>query len=483
MLKRFLGDRSGNYAILLGITTLPLLLAIGFGVDYVRYVSAKQHLQDLTDAASLAVAGSPERDDAKLRALAAKMVGGNASDSRIENVTVASLDIDNDQVDLALDGDIPTYFMGLANIHRLYVETSALAMRAVTGSVEVALVLDNTASMLNNDKIGTLKTAAAALVTELFKSKDANVRIGLVPYAEYINIGMANRNAAYLSVPADYDNVVKGTCKTITEENGQCLARSPTTTCTGYRDGVPYTYSCGGGCTKYEKIKVTPYEVCSADKVQTYKWYGCIGSRVDTGTRKLVLDDQSPSILYPGRMNANKVQECVTEILPLTSSESTVQSAITGMITGRSGYEPNTYIPAGMIWGVNVLSPSAPMTEGADYDEENTNPRKVIVLMTDGLNSRSVQKTGANAGFYNTANTPEQQAPVNTDTETVCTYAKSKKIEVFSIAFMVDDGAGKTMLQNCATDANHYYDASDSSKLLAAFSGIAQSLSQVRLAR
>lgn len=103
--------------------------------------------------------------------------------------------------------------------------------------------------------------------------------------------------------------------------------------------------------------------------------------------------------------------------------------------------------------------------------------------MTDGLNSRSVQKTGANAGFYNTANTPEQQAPVNTDTETVCTYAKSKKIEVFSIAFMVDDGAGKTMLQNCATDANHYYDASDSSKLLAAFSGIAQSLSQVRLAR
>ena len=48
---------------------------------------------------------------------------------------------------------------------------------------------------------------------------------------------------------------------------------------------------------------------------------------------------------------------------------------------------------------------------------------------------------------------------------------------------MVDDGPAKAMLESCATDASHYYDATDSTKLLAAFSGIAQSLSQVRLAR
>ena len=41
----------------------------------------------------------------------------------------------------------------------------------------------------------------------------------------------------------------------------------------------------------------------------------------------------------------------------------------------------------------------------------------------------------------------------------------------------------KAMLEGCASDASHYYDASDPEKLLAAFSGIAQSLSQVRLAR
>jgi hypothetical protein len=136
-----------------------------------------------------------------------------------------------------------------------------------------------------------------------------------------------------------------------------------------------------------------------------------------------------------------------------------------------------------MIWGLNMLSPVAPLTEGAAYDPNNTTPRKVIVLMTDGLNSRSVVKTGGNKGKYQDALTAALQAPVNADTETVCNYAKSKAIEIFSIAFMVNDGPAKTMLQDCATDAEHYFDASDSAKLLSSFKEIAQSLTQVRLAR
>jgi hypothetical protein len=56
-------------------------------------------------------------------------------------------------------------------------------------------------------------------------------------------------------------------------------------------------------------------------------------------------------------------------------------------------------------------------------------------------------------------------------------------VEIFSIAFMVGDGGAKTMLQNCATDAEHYYDATDSAALAAAFAGIGQSLTNVRRAR
>ena len=129
------------------------------------------------------------------------------------------------------------------------------------------------------------------------------------------------------------------------------------------------------------------------------------------------------------------------------------------------------------------------LTNGAAYDPKNIDPRKVIVLMTDGLNSRKVVRTGGNKGGYQNipiignGPDPDQAAQVNEDTNTACNYAKSKNVEIFSIAFMVDDGAAKTMLQNCATDSQHYYDATDSAAMLAAFQDIGQSLTNVRLAR
>lgn len=499
MFRRFLGDRSGNFAMTMGLMTLPLVLAIGFGVDHVRHVSAKQHLQDIADSASLAVAASPEKDETKLRALADEMIAGNIAENRIENVSIAAIDIQNDRVDLSLEGDLPTYFMGLANIHTMEVKASALAIRAVTGSVEVALVLDNTESMNYDNKIGTLKVAAADLVTQLHKSDGADVRIALVPYAEQINVGLSNRNAPWLSVPDDY---TKSVTTTTTTEGYWAQKTKKTNTCLEWKeagskqvekDGVWITETWPSSCSKYLYENVgEPYWVEPKTTTKTtttaYKWYGCVGSRVVS--KKLLLDDLSPSVPYPGYVATS--QKCLTEIIPLTSSKDTILNGITGMVTSRSGYTPQTYIPGGLMWGINVLSNTAPYSEGLAYDPANTKPRKVIVLMTDGLNTRRVNVTGtlnldylnggALLGDTNSAN-DKQRTATNDDTTTLCTYAKANNIEIFSVAFMVEDGPAKAMLEGCATDPSHYYDATDSAKLLAAFSGIAQSLSQVRLAR
>jgi Flp pilus assembly protein TadG len=482
MLRRFLGDRSGNYAMMMAVLMIPLLLAVGLGVDYARYVSAHSHLQELSDAAALAVAASSERDDATLRALASDMIARNKSASRIDNVSVSALDIDDDKVDIGLEGSIPTAFMSLANIRTMDVKASARAVRAVAGTVEVALVLDNTASMNDYDKIGTLKIAAKGLVDKLFGNQGADVRIGLVPYADNINVGTSNRGASWLSIPAD--KVVQPqprTCKNVEVKHTSCL-RSEKYSCPYYVDGVLKDRQCSR-CVEPGPTTTTTEEQCSGGGDPTYyTWKGCIGSRVDA-KKALVLDDGSPAIPYPGALDANDNKSCLSEVLPLTTNANAVQNAIKGMTTSSPGYTANTYIPGGMIWGINMLSPLAPLTEGAAYDPGNNKPRKVIVLMTDGLNSRAVVRSGSNKGFYTNANEADQQKPINDDTLSVCNYAKSKAIEIFSIAFMVDDGPAKSMLQDCAADAEHYYDASDSTKLLAAFSGIAQSLTQVRLAR
>lgn len=475
MIKAFWANRSGNYGVAMAVVALPLLLSVGLATDYSRHVAAHRHLQELADAASLALAGSEEKNEKKLREMADDMVQGNRSDTRLENVKVVDVDADDDWVDVKLSGDIPTTFMHLADIQKLDVKASAMAERAVTGSVEVALALDNTLSMSYDNKIGALKEAATDLVEKLFDEDGANVRIGLVPYAEQINVGTHNRKQSWLSVPDDYSKTTPAT------EGYWYQPQKRTNNCKKWKeagsrqvekDGIWVTETWGRSCQEWDMVDYGPkkWQPGKAAVTTKYKWHGCIGSRIDRG--KLVLDDQSPSVKYPGFVTSSKT--CLTEVLPLTDDKSTVTKAIKAMTT-----KYDTYIPAGVIWGVNVLSPTAPMTEGAEYDLANRKPRKVMVLMTDGLNTKRVNMS--NGGY--TSATAAQRAQTNADTQTACDYAKSRNIEIFTVAFKVDDANAKAMLLDCASSAEHYYDASDPDKLLAAFAGIAQSLQQVRLMR
>lgn len=492
---RFWTSRSGQFGIMTAVAAIPLLLGAGLAVDYSRYLSAGKHLQEIADAAALSIAGGSEKNEEKLRQQASDFVYSQVSDARIDEVEIASLTLTDNQVDLKLKGKVHTAFMGIVHINTMDVAASTLAERAVTGSVEIALVLDNTESMNYDDKIGTLKTAAANLTKELFANKDADVRMSLVPYAEQINVGTSNRNASWLLVPDDYSKTettttdgywyqpMKNTseCKTWKEAGSRQVEK----------DGVFITESWPRSCSAYVQVangERTWVEPKTTTKTTKYQWYGCVGARVSG--KNLVLNDDSPALRYPGYVETS--HKCLTEIVPLTKSEKTIQDAIKGMITSRSGYVPNTYIPNGMMWGINVLSPGAPFTEGLGYDAANNAPRKAIVLMTDGLNTRRVNLTGtANTdylkggsliGYTNSANAG-QRKQTNDDTTTLCNYAKSKNIEIFTVAFKVDDAAAKTMLQGCATTAEHYFDATDSAALLAAFAGIAKSLTVVRLAR
>ncbi len=487
MFKRFLSDRSGNFAIAMSVLSIPILLSVGFGVDYSRLLAAHTRLQGIADTTALALAASGEKDEAKLEQMAEDFISGNMDAPQFKEITIASLDTGDNAIDIDLSSQIDTYFMGLANYRTLDVDASALAERAVTGSVEVALVLDNTYSMAETDskgvtKLAALKTAANSLITTLMSNPDADVKIGLVPYADYVNVGTGYRNKSWLSVPADYTvaAVPESGCRmeTVTVQ-GACTAYGPQYDCSTYVDGVRKPKTCKD-CTARKPDTTKEQKKCdvNAKAAVNYKWYGCIGSR-KTGTYRL--DDTVPTVTYPGYVDTS--QKCLNPIVTLSDDEKALKTAITGMVYNLGSYEPYTYIPAGLIWGVNVLSPTEPLNEA--YDVENKEPRKALLLMTDGENTRRFQASdGKHVAFdSNATKAADQLKVVNSETLSICTYAKSKKIEVYSVAFMVDDAAAKTMLQSCATDSDHYFDASDPDKLVAAFTGIAQSLSQVRLAR
>ena len=103
--------------------------------------------------------------------------------------------------------------------------------------------------------------------------------------------------------------------------------------------------------------------------------------------------------------------------------------------------------------------------------------------MTDGANSKLMR---ASNGAHDVSPTPYPDSPAvqaNTYTAELCTNIKAKNIEVFTVAFNVTDPTIKSILSTCATDSSHYFDATDTGKLLTAFQNIGDSLRSLYIAR
>jgi Flp pilus assembly protein TadG len=485
-IERFFRETAGNFAMMGAVAMIPLVLAVGLSVDYTRYTSAHKHLQEIADAAALSLAAAEERNDSRLRALALDHVNANNNANRVQEISIRNLAIDNDRVTLGVQGAIQATFMGIAGYDRLPVAAEAVAEKAIRGNAEVALILDNTWSMSATDaggrsRISMLKTAASQLVRELLSENDGSLRIGLVPYAEYVNVGTHNRNASWLSVPADYTEPGSERRCEMRNTRSECVEREPTYACTREVDGIKESATCGGGCRRSVTRIVPPYEHCTGGGAgREYKWFGCVGSRTVADTRLRV---DRPEVRYPGYVE--RTQNCLSRIMPLTSDRGQLLSAIDSMVVNVGSYRPYTYIPSGLVWGYNLLTPGEPFAGAEAYDSGNQRPRKVAVLMTDGENTlrfshsdgRHVRYNGAAAARAN------QLAGTNKDSLAICEAMKAQHIELFTVAFMVTDPDARRLMEQCATNASHYFDARDADALLAAFSDIARSLRVVRLAR
>ncbi len=493
--RRFRKEEAGATVTMFAFAGVALICMAGVVVDYGRVSKAHTSLQAATDAAALAAARLPSKDTAAMRTAANNFFTSNTTGINGNNIQITKFTFEESTgtVGVESSGVLDTSLMSIVGVKTMGFSSKSSAVKEVTGTVEMALVLDNTWSMSESagsggSKISVLKTAAKSLVETLLKDNAASVKIGIVPFADYVNVGTGNRGASWISVPADYSTTkttttpaVPYTCTTVSTK--QVCSKGTPKTCTSTTDGVVTTYDCTPNvCTT---VPVTPYQSCSGgtpEKTTTtttnYKWYGCVYSR-NSGTT-LLMPDKTTSTLYKGFVDTS--QKCLQPIVPLTNNKTTLTSAIDGLVVNVGSYKPSTFIPDGLVWGVNMLSPAAPFSEGAAYDTANKMPRKVLVLMTDGDNTLVLNSGGDHGALSSNASTrATQKTKVNTDTSNVCVEAKAQKIEVFTIAFAVTDATTKTMLQGCASGTDHYYDATNSAALAAAFQSIGQSLTSLRL--
>jgi hypothetical protein len=256
-----------------------------------------------------------------------------------------------------------------------------------------------------------------------------------------------------------------------------------TVTKTRQRDGYTETYTeQQRDCLKTE---TSPHPQAGQDRPKIpastikWRWEGCVYSRPGA----LRLTDADPGSRYTGIIESDGQPDCMTQLLPLTQPKAAILSAITGMRTTVSGKIPQTYIPTGLLWGIHVLSPTAPFTEGRPYSAGNRNPRKIMVLMTDGENTMRFREDPTKTyGYHEVTSAPGQIKQTNDDVAALCTYAKSNGIELYTVALGVG-GTAQDMLRGCATQPDFFFNAANNTALGDAFRDIAASINKVRLIR
>jgi len=171
-------------------------------------------------------------------------------------------------------------------------------------------------------------------------------------------------------------------------------------------------------------------------------------------------------------------------LLRLTQDYSAIRNRINDM-----NAVGDTIILSGLMWGWHTLSPSAPFADGVEYNSKRY--KKIIVLMTDGQNTNA-DASNSNDSYYSgigyiwqnrigitSGNATTRRNRLDLKQSQACTNAKNAGITIYTVRLETPGDA--TVMKNCATEPDYFYDVDDSEDLEDAFMAIANSIQNLRI--
>lgn len=510
-LRQLFVNTSGNVVIIFAFALLPMLLAMGAAIDYGHGNAVRVRIQAALDATGLMLAqsiGTMPVDDLLDQADDFFAVNFIAE----KGVAISPLDVEvvGETIMLSASAVIDTSLMALGGINKMYVGATTEVVRS-EDSYEVVLVLDNTGSMAGS-KIRALQDASELLINNLFGETENHplLEMGVVPFSHAVNVGTDNRDAAWMDTQArnplhreNFDD----------EFVDQKLTR--------FALFDRFRNDSWGGCVE---ARAYPLDVSDVDATGTNPkslfvpyfapdepgddYSSRRGSHI-SGYSNSYLDDlveksdrrasetkrQEYTLKYTDRVKVEGNGSdhgpnygCTAKpILPLTNKKTQVKDAIDGM--QANGY---TNITEGLMWGMRVISPGPPFTEGKAYGTDDHH--KIIVLLTDGENrypsTSTINKSEygpygfmASGRLVNSNRSSMIEAKMNDRTEEACGVVKDKDILLFTITFQVSDSNTAKLMRNCATEPSMYYDSPNTGTLKTVFKSIATRISELRISK
>lgn len=186
---QFRHHRRGNVAVIFSLCLIPVFGLIGAAVDYARAAKAKAQLQIAVDAAAIAAVQQIGADYAARQNAAYGAIEANLATSALDSVTVTVSDNFTSAakaVSVDATGVLPTSIIKVVGINTVDIGAKAEAVGGGSPT-EIALVLDNTGSMVND--MTSLKLAARNFVNTVFAGGSTNVKMSVVPYVATVNVG------------------------------------------------------------------------------------------------------------------------------------------------------------------------------------------------------------------------------------------------------------------------------------------------------
>lgn len=454
-MKSFLKDKSGNIAVNIALLGIPLMLSAGAAIDYSQLARKQSSLQNVTDSAALAVALDLQKfSQTEVEAKVDSYLRANLTPSQyleVKNVIV-EIPPNKEKVTVKATAKYPTSIMQIAGINNL-TYTPKSVVNAPTGNAEIMMVLDTTGSMADDGKIDALKVSATRFVDDLLQANDfrERVKIGITPFARYVNVGVDNRDAPWMDVPADYS-------QTNTPEQQSYVT---STSCSSSAFSILENFTTTSMTCASTQLGTT---ITDSGETTNYSWTGCAGSRTYPNN----LNDENYNQRVPGVLGVY----CPNRITQLTDDETVLKGEIDTLMASGA-----TYIPTGLTWGWRALSGGEPFDDGATAEDASNNGiQKVLVLMTDGETQSSIND--ADRKLHDGTNLVQ----ANQYMIEVCNNIKADGIQIYTIGFGNSiPMATLDLLKQCSTDGSSYYNAKDGAALTSAFSDITTKLSNLYL--
>jgi len=536
-MRSFLTATGGNVATIFAMALMPITVLSGGAVDVSQAMNARSRLAEAMDAAALAVGGQVHLTDAEATQVAWDYINANYPAREIGAVQSLNVSIDRDSGTVVVTGQssVQTAMLGIMGMDAITVDWESEVQQS-RQALELAMVMDNTGSM-GGSKIRALREAALLLTDVLYTSGDPDrLSIGLVPFAATVNVGTQFEREWWLDPEglnpihgewAGDHNMGHGNDADGCDDSNPGLRNNNGRGGRGGGRGRGPRDPGSDECNNEANLQ-SHWEIF--DALRNTSWEGCVEARVlPLDIEDVAADPSRPETLFVpylapdepdnggfdnsylddgrglngilnimssfaryvgGRPSGGDPNAActTTPITAMTSDRRTIEDAIRAM--NASG---TTNIPNGIGWGVRVLSPQAPFTDGAEFGDRDT--LKAMVILTDGDN---VMRGGNGAlmsryeayGYardgrlgLTTSSSNQLSDALDGRTAAACQYAREQGIRVYTITFQVNSSSTRELMEACASHPSLYFDSPSSSALREAFNLIAGDLSNLRLSR